>query len=183
MQVMKLPTGTSINIRALTGPNGPIYAWSVTNFGKEKASGYEEDKNLANKAALAALGEWAKTTSNKSAGKANARFAIRYMLERRTYLVAAVTELLLAPGGDSLPHVITEAREGEKAWRKKDPVEYRKPIPTHHLSMTPEKGAEKLVKAFIDLGMLERQGASLVLVGNRLKTWATKTLSEDFKEM
>lgn len=167
--------GYDINVRELPGKGGKLWLWSVNHYGKLLSEGSEGTEKAASNAAWAYYREVTTTRAKEGSNKGLARMKLRYMLERRPYLVAGCTDLVLNAKGD-LERLMREAEETEKHWWKQDPVDTRVPIPSHHRSLSPFQAATQLWNIFKELKYVDENDNPTV----KLRTFARKTFGERY---
>lgn len=172
-----MPIGYNVIVKPMKSSGGTRYTWEVRRFGRPVDEGVEDSAPLARKYAAAAMLKSAQGASVKHANKSALRVQLRTLLEKRPYLVAGATELILA--GADYTRVVSEAEEYEKSWWSRAVKATRVALPTHHRALIPTEAAKRFILVMIGLGYVVRDGADLS-AKPALAKWAANTLGGGF---
>lgn len=124
--------------------------WEIRKGHAVVADGFAHDKAEAEDQLKGALLPAASKADGVARKRAGLRLKLRYLVQKRPYLVAAVCESLLGAG--QYADVIAEAEEGERAWWERESPKTRQPLPTHHRALTPIAAAQQAIELFEGLG-------------------------------
>lgn len=162
---MLVPMGMTYQIKKLGDGSG--FGWRLMRFKKEIGSGTEKTEPGAKKKVMEKIFEFAEGEGPRLRRRSAAVQMIKYLMERRPYLVAGVVGQLLS--GGVLSDVIEQAEETEKMGFEAEPKKLRIPIPTHHRTKPADQAAKQLVGYLRDLGLFGEDTPTPKLAG-----WAKK---------
>lgn len=174
-QHLRLGVGHYVKVTPMKSPKGENYfAWEAKLYKDVVGKGACATDKEARTAAAAALIERAHQVAPAAQVRAQAKKDLRDFLPRRPYIIMHVAEKLMLIPGVTRERLIDEAEQEEKAWQRRDPPEFRTPLPTHPAALSPEKAAEKALRLFERGGYVRFDPETETWDTRRLKKWAAE---------
>lgn len=131
------------------------WGWELRYYGKMLARSHAPSEKKAQKAGEDEFLRMVKVKAQTTGQRKLARLKLRQLLERRTYVIAGLIELLIM--GADRDQVVREIAEQERVWWKNDPNPVKKPLSTHHLMLPADKVALQAIEAMKVSGLLEEK--------------------------